>query len=84
MARATVITTNSFSSAVATGACVITVLERGNGTLLINETASDTDANRYGSADLKVNDQLTQNSAVSTFVKGTGTKPWTLLIDGTI
>ncbi len=84
MARATVITTASHVQ-VASGECVITVLDRGDGTLFINETATDVDANRFGRSDIKVNDQLTQNSAVTTFVRSTdANKPWTLLIDGTI
>lgn len=83
MAKDTITTTASHIQ-VASGECVITILDRGNGTLFINETATDTDANRYGSADLKVSDQISQNSAVATFVRGTGTKPWVLLIDGTI
>lgn len=83
MAKDTITTTNSHVQ-VASGECVITILERGNGTLFINESGTDTNANRYGSADVKVNDQLSQNSAVATFVRGAGTKPWVLLIDGTI
>lgn len=83
MAKATVVTANTYGSAVASGECVITILDPGNGTLFINETATDVDANRFG-VKLKANDQLTQNSAVDTFVRSTGDKPWELLIDGVI
>ena len=83
MAKNTVTPAATYGSAVDSGECGITVLTQGKGTLFINETASDTNANPYGS-DLKVNDQITQNSVVDTFVRSTGTKPWKLLIDGTI
>lgn len=82
MAKATETTTGSHVQ-VASGECVITVLDPGNGTLFINETATDVNANRFGSA-LRANDQLTQNSAVDTFVRSGGTKPWVLLIDGVL
>ena len=83
MARDTITTTSSHVQ-VASGECVITILDRGNGTLFINESATDTDASRFGSADIRINEQISQNSAVATFVRDSGTKPWVLLIDGTL
>ena len=83
MAKATITPTDTYGSAVASGECVITILTPGNGTLFINETATDVNANRYG-ADLKANHQLTQNSAVDTFIRSSGDKDWEILIDGVI
>ena len=63
MAKTTITTTGSMVE-VATGAAVITILKKGSGTLLINESATDANASPFG-VDIKVNDQIQQNAAVS-------------------
>ena len=83
MAKTTITTTDTMVE-VATGAAVITILKKGSGTLLINESATDVNASPFG-GDIEVNDQIQQNAAVSSFVRHNGDGAgWKLLIDGTL
>lgn len=81
MARATVTTTGTMEQ-IATGVAVFDIIKRGSGALLLNETASDTDASPFG-VDVRPGDQLQQFSDVNTFARHTGAGDgWVLLIDG--
>ena len=83
MARETFLSTTEWQQ-VATGVAVFTILKRGKGTLFVNETATETDANRLGS-ETKVNDQFQQFSDVETRIKhNAGATPWSLLVDGDV
>lgn len=79
MARQTItVTTDWFQ--VGTGACILTVNRAGKGALMINESATDTDAFiSTGSP----GDQFNQNESKPTFVRATG-EGWVLLADGVI
>lgn len=76
---------NNFTSStewqeIATGAALLTILKRGRGTLFVNETETEVDANRLGS-EVEVNDQYQQFSPVCTFIKhGAGGTPWNILV----
>ena len=79
MAVNTVIVTDTYQQ-IATGAVTLTVQVKGTGSLLINETASDTDALEVNP---EVNEQLLQNEAKATFVRSDG-DGWVLHLDGTL
>lgn len=82
MARAEILTTTEWQQ-IATGAVLLTIIKRGRGAVLVNESATDTDANRFGS-DVRANDQLQQFSDVETWVRHTGGTPWAILVDGAV
>jgi hypothetical protein len=77
MAKSVISVTQSFQK-VATGQCIITVCQRGDGYLVFNETASDTAAYNIASS---YDDQFEQMSAVDTYVKATG-DGWEIIVDG--
>jgi hypothetical protein len=79
MARQTVTLTDSWQQ-VASGKCVITVLDDGNGAIFFNETATDVDALPIRA---KNNQQFAQASGVDTFMKASG-DGWEILVDGVI
>lgn len=80
---------NNFTSTtewqeIATGAAVFTILKRGRGMLLLNETETEVNANRLGS-EVKVNDQYQQFSSVCTFIKhSAGGTPWSILVSSEV
>lgn len=80
MARTEITTTTNWQQ-IAEGVALITILKKGSGTLFLNESATELDANRL-CGEIKANDQFQQFSEVETHVKhsGGGT-PWILLID---
>lgn len=81
MARATITVTNVFQQ-IATGAVTITVLNQGKGSVIFNETASDTNANVVTGV---AGDQFAQTEALATFVRTTGpTGVLRLLVDGAL
>ena len=79
MSRATITLTNSFQL-VSSGVVTITVLTEGNGALVFNETATDSNAN-FEQASKE--DQFIQTEAKDTYVRTTG-EGWIILVDGTI
>ena len=80
MARETFTSTPEWRQ-VASSPVVITILKQGKGTLFVNETATETDANRLG-GETKVNDQFQQFSDVETHIKhGADGTPWSILAD---
>lgn len=79
MAVSTVTVTDTYQQ-IATGAVTLTVKVKGAGSLLLNETATDTDAFEVNP---DVNEQILQNEAKSTFVRSDG-DGWVLHLDGTL
>lgn len=79
MARATVVITQNFQL-VASGVVTMTVVKQGKGTLIFNETSTDSNANTETAV---AEDQFLQTEVKDTYVRATG-DGWTLLIDGTI
>ncbi len=66
---------------VATGAVVITVRKRGNGSILFNETAADATSYKVRA---ETNEQFQQTGAVDTFVRATDPTGWEILVDGVL
>lgn len=82
MARATTIVTNSFQQ-IASGSAVITVKTKGRGSLIFNETATESNANFEHP---EAGAQFLQNQAGKTlFVKAAQADAgWVVLTDGDI
>ena len=66
---------------IASGIATFTVIKRGSGALLFNETASDTDAFTDSPRDLPW--QYNQNETLDTYVRSTG-DGWQILVDGVL
>ena len=79
MAKTTVTVTQTYQQ-VASGQCVITIKERGEGIIFFNETASDTNAYKLNPVP---EDQFQQTSSVQTHVKASG-DGWQIIVDGTL
>ena len=77
MARSTVNITNTYQQ-IATGVATITVHKSGSGTLYLNETATDVNANNFKPDN---SDQYIQDEAKNTWVRSDGLG-WVLLVDG--
>lgn len=80
MARTEITTTTNWQQ-IAESVALITILKKGSGTLFLNESATELDANRLG-GEIKANDQFQQFSDVETHARhSAGGTPWVLLID---
>lgn len=66
---------------VATGAAVITIQKRGDGSILINETADDAASYKIRA---ELNEQFQQTEAVDSFVRATSPDGWEILVDGVL
>lgn len=80
MAKQVVTITDTFQQ-VASGAVIITVTKRGNGSLYINETAVDAASNIVRP---DVGEQFQQTDAVASHVRATDATGWEILVDGVI
>ena len=80
MAKQVVTITDTFQQ-VASGAAVITVQKRGDGSLLINETAVDATAYKVRA---EINEQFQQTDAVASHVRATDATGWEILVDGVL
>lgn len=80
MAKQVFTITDAFQK-VATGAAVITILERGSGAILINETADDATSYKIRA---ETNEQFQQTEAVDSFVRATDPTGWKILVDGVL
>lgn len=80
MAKQVVTVTDTFQQ-VAAGAVIITVNKRGNGSLLINETAVDATAYKVRA---DINEQFQQTDAVASYVRATDPSGWEILVDGVL
>jgi len=81
MARSTTIITDSFQQ-IASGAALFTIDKVGKGALILNETASDSNANFTRP---EAGGQLAQTEAKATFVRAQEANAgWVVITDGAI
>ena len=80
MAKQVVTITDTYQQ-VASGAAVITVVKRGDGSLLINETAADATAYNVRA---EINEQFQQTDAVASHVRATDATGWQIIVDGVL
>ena len=79
MAKSTIEITQSYQQ-IATGPVIITVLRRGKGSLLFNDTPSDVNALTDRAS---ITQQFTEDENRLTFVRATG-DGWKVIVDGVL